>query len=56
MVCANNQIRYDSVIVFVCLHITLLDYRYYVDASESIDILKRLSGWFQGQIIAVCQE
>ena len=56
MVCANNQIRYDPVIVFVCLHITLLDYRHYVDASESIDILKRFSGWFQGQIIAVCQE
>ena len=33
-------------VVFVCLHITLPHYHHYADLSESIELLKCLSGTF----------
>ena len=43
MMCANNKVHYDSMVVFVCLHITLPHYHRYTDLSESIELLKCLS-------------
>ena len=45
-VCVNNWVHFDRLVVFVSLHITLLHYHHYVDASEGIDLLKYLSGTF----------
>ena len=38
----NNQIHYDLMVIFVCLHFTLPQYRYYVGVSEDIELLKCL--------------
>ena len=37
-------IHYDSMVVFVCLHITIPSYHQYADLSESIELLKCLPG------------
>ena len=42
MLCTNNQIHYDLMVVFVCLHIILPHY----DLSQCIELLKCLSGTF----------
>ena len=42
MMCTNNQIHYDLMVVFVCLHISLTHY----DLSQCIELLKCLSGTF----------
>ena len=46
MMCANNKSHYDPIIIFVCLYITPPHYNHYADLSESIDLLKCLSGTF----------
>ena len=32
--CANDQVHYSPIVVFVCLHITLLHYHYYADVTD----------------------
>ena len=46
MMCANNRIYHDLIVGFVCLHFTLLHRHHYADLSESIELLKCLSGTF----------
>ena len=46
LICAHNGIHYDSMVVFVCLHITLPHYHHYADLSEGNELLKCLSGTF----------
>ena len=46
MICANNRAHYGPMFVFVCFHITLPHYHHYADVSESIELLKCLSGTF----------
>ena len=46
MMRANNNVKYDPMVVFVCLHITLPYNHYYAHLSESIELLKWLSGTF----------
>ena len=46
LMCPNNRIHYDPMVVFVCLHITLPHYHHYADISEGIELLKCLSGRF----------
>ena len=41
---ANYKVHYDPIIVLVCLHITPPNHHLYADLSESIELLKRLSG------------
>ena len=43
MVCANNQVHYDPMVVFVCLHIALPHYHHNADLSEAIELLKCFS-------------
>ena len=42
MMCANNQIQYDPLAVFVCLQITLSYHYHYADVSEGTERLKFL--------------
>ena len=42
MMCANNQVHYGLMVIFVCLHITLPHYHHYADISEGIEFLKCL--------------
>ena len=44
MMCANNRIYYDPKVVFVWLHVTLPHFHHYTYVSESIALLKYLSG------------
>ena len=44
MMCANNRIYYDPMVVFVWLHFTLPHFHHYTYVSESIALLKYLSG------------
>ena len=46
MMCENNRVHYDPMVVFVCLHITLPHYHHYTDKSEGIELLKCLSSTF----------
>ena len=46
MRCANNWVHYDTMVVFVCLHIILPHYHKYAELSEGIELLKCLSGTF----------
>ena len=46
MMCANNRIHCDPIVIFACLHITLPHYHYYADRSEGTELLKCLSGTF----------
>ena len=46
MMCTNSRVHYDSMAVFVCLHITLPHYHHYVDLSSGIELLKCLLGTF----------
>ena len=46
MMSADNRIHYDPMVVFVCQHITLAHYHHYADLTESIELLKCLSGTF----------
>ena len=39
MMCANNQIQYDPLAVFVCLQITLSYHYHYADVSEGTERL-----------------
>ena len=50
MLCANSRVHYDLMVVFVCLHITLLHYHYYADVYESIGLLN----CFWGSLFRVC--
>ena len=43
MMCTNNKVHYDFMVIFVCLHITL-SYYHYEDLYENIKVLKCLSG------------
>ena len=42
MMCTNNRMNYDPMVVFVCLHLTPhhILYHPYVDVSEGIEHLK----------------
>ena len=40
ILCKNNQIPYELMVIFVCLHFTLPQYRHYVGVSEDIELLK----------------
>ena len=44
MVFANNRIHYGLQVVFVCLQTTPSHYHHYAELSESIELLKCLSG------------
>ena len=46
IMCANDNVHYDPVVVFVCLHKTLHHYHHDTDVSESIELLKYFSGAF----------
>ena len=46
MVCVNNRVHYGPMVVFVCLHITLLHYHHYADISVGIELIKCLSDAF----------
>ena len=46
MMSANNQIRFDLQIVFVCLHITPSHYQQCANLSEDIELIKSLSDIF----------
>ena len=46
MMCVNNKLHYYPMVVFLCLHITLPHYHHYADLSESIELIKCLSGTF----------
>ena len=46
MMCTNNQILYDPIVILVCLHITSSHYHHYADLSEGIGFLKCLPGTF----------
>ena len=46
MMCANDKIHYDLMVVLVYLHITLPHYHHYANLSESIEFVKCLSGTF----------
>ena len=46
MMCANNGVYYDLMVVLICLHITLPHYDHHADVSEGIELLKCLSGTF----------
>ena len=46
MMCAHDGMHNDSMVVFVCLHITLPHYHHYADISEGIELLKCLSSTF----------
>ena len=46
IMCANNRVHYDPMVVLFCLHISLPPYHHYTDLSESIELLKCLSGKF----------
>ena len=46
MMCSNNWVHYGPMVIFICLHITLPHYRHYAHISESIELLKCLSGRF----------
>ena len=43
MMCANNQLHYDSMVVFICLHITLHHHYGCTDVCEWNELLKCLS-------------
>ena len=44
--CADDIVHYDPMVAFVCLLIALPHYQSYADLSESIELLKCLSGAF----------
>ena len=44
--CANDRVYYGSMVVLVCLHITLPHYHHYTDVSESIGLVKYLTDTF----------
>ena len=46
MMCGNNRVHYDPIVVFVCFHITVPHYHHYADVSEGTELLKCLSGTF----------
>ena len=46
VICANNRVLYGPMVLFVSFYITLPHYRHYADVSESIELLKCLSGTF----------
>ena len=46
MMDANNRVHLDQPIVFVCLHIKPPHHHHYEDLTESIELLKCLSGTF----------
>ena len=52
MMCTNNEVHYDPMVVFVCLRSTLLHYHIFADLSESIEHLKCLSGTFSRECVS----
>ena len=46
LVCANNSVQYDPMVIFICLYVTLPHYHHYADLAEDIELLKCLSGTF----------
>ena len=46
VICANNPVHNDPMVVFLCLHITLPHYHYHIDLGEGIELLKSLLGTF----------
>ena len=46
MMCAKDEVHYDPMVVFDCLHVTLRHYRHHAELSENIELLKCLSGTF----------
>ena len=46
MICATDEVHYESIAVFVCLYITPSYYDHYADPSESIELLKCMFGTF----------
>ena len=46
MMCADDIVHYDPMVAFVCFQITPPHYHPYADLSESIELLKCLSGTF----------
>ena len=50
--CANDKVHYDPMVVFVYFHTTLPHYHHYADLSESIDLLKCLSGKFSLECVS----
>ena len=55
MMCANNWIYYDLLVIFICWHITLPHYLHYADISEGIELLKCLSGTFCLECVSMMQ-
>ena len=46
MMCANNQVHYGPVVIFICLHFTLPHDHHYADISRGIELLNCFSDTF----------
>ena len=64
MICANNQIHYGLMVIFICLHITLPHYHHYADVSEgtenvcyvhSVECLSKINSIFSIIFHTICR-
>ena len=46
MICGDNGVHYDPIVVLRCFHITVPHYHHYADVSEGTELPKYLSGTF----------
>ena len=48
-----DKIHYDTIVVFICLHITLPHYNHYADQTEGNERIQCLSGTFSNNYHAM---
>ena len=55
MICENSRRHYGPMVIFVCLHFTLLHYHHCADVYEGFEFLQHLSGIFSRRCLSLNQ-